>query len=136
MEGCLSSEPHLIVSRKALFAWQYHGAQNVEFLPATRAVEEEEEAEEVEGEATNEGAGGFAEMYQNMSQGDWQAQANWMYDHTIREFQYLSTRDNLEPRLLIDPFSRREADYPPYGYHGHIPSGYAYRPSLSHDSSS
>nr|GEX75764.1 hypothetical protein [Tanacetum cinerariifolium] len=41
--------------------------------PATRFVDEEEDAEEeAEGEDANEGAGGFAEMYQNMSQGDWQ----------------------------------------------------------------
>ncbi|GKA48128.1 hypothetical protein Tco_0741086 [Tanacetum coccineum] len=53
-----------------------------------------------------------------------------MYDHTVREFQYLSTRDNLEPQLQIDPFPGREADYHPYGYHGHMPPGYAYRPAL------
>ncbi|GJZ03453.1 hypothetical protein Tco_0536728 [Tanacetum coccineum] len=35
--------------------------------------------EEAEGEAANERAGGFAEMYKNMSQGDWQVhQARWM----------------------------------------------------------
>ncbi|GKA58649.1 hypothetical protein Tco_0757962 [Tanacetum coccineum] len=99
--------------------------------PATRVVEEEEEAEEeAEGEAANEGVGGSAEMYQNMSQ------ANWMYDHTVREFQYLSTQDNLEPHLQINPFPGREADYPPYGYHGLMPPGYAYRPGPSHDGSS
>nr|GEY91272.1 zinc finger, CCHC-type [Tanacetum cinerariifolium] len=80
--------------------------------PATRAVEKDDEAEEeVGGEAANMGAGGSAKMYRNMSQGDWQvrqalwmeqqdkgwgqfdtwkgqheAQANWMYDHTVREF--------------------------------------------------
>ncbi|GJT93704.1 hypothetical protein Tco_1082549 [Tanacetum coccineum] len=37
------------------------------------SVEEVEEAEEeAEGEAVNEGASGFAKMYRNMSQGDWQ----------------------------------------------------------------
>ncbi|GKA90219.1 hypothetical protein Tco_0812089 [Tanacetum coccineum] len=97
--------------------------------PATRAVEEDEAEEEAEGEAANVGGWWFAEMYRNMSQGNWQvrqarwmdqqeerweqfdvwrghqeAQANWMYDHTVRKFQYLSTRDNLEPHLQIDPF--------------------------------
>ncbi|GKB51444.1 hypothetical protein Tco_0902197 [Tanacetum coccineum] len=50
------------------------------FNPTTRAVEEEEEAEEeAEGEVANEGAGGSAKMYWNMSQGNWQArQAQWM----------------------------------------------------------
>ncbi|GKC05383.1 hypothetical protein Tco_0996993, partial [Tanacetum coccineum] len=33
----------------------------------------------------------------------------------------MSTRDNLEPHLQIDPFPGFEADYPPYGYHGHMP---------------
>nr|GEU53155.1 retrovirus-related Pol polyprotein from transposon TNT 1-94 [Tanacetum cinerariifolium] len=45
-------------------------------------------------------------------------------------------RDNLEPRLHINPFPGREADYPPRGYHGHMPLGYAYRPGPSHDGSS
>ncbi|GKD43709.1 hypothetical protein Tco_1268354 [Tanacetum coccineum] len=40
--------------------------------PVIRVVEEDNEAEEeVGGEAANEGAGGSAEMYRNMSQGDW-----------------------------------------------------------------
>ncbi|GJR48253.1 hypothetical protein Tco_1316356 [Tanacetum coccineum] len=103
----------------------------------TPAVEEDEAEEEAEGEVANTRASGSAEMYRNMSQGDWQeTQANWMYDHTVREFQYLSTRDNLEPQLQIDPFPGREADYHPYGYHGHMPPGYAYRPGLSYDGSS
>ncbi|GJU32905.1 hypothetical protein Tco_1176494 [Tanacetum coccineum] len=64
-------------------------------------------------------------------QGNWQEeQANWMYDHTVRHFQYLSTRDNLDPHLQIDPFLRPEADYPPYGY-----LGYEYCPDPSHDGS-
>nr|GEU63862.1 hypothetical protein [Tanacetum cinerariifolium] len=48
--------------------------------PATQAVEEEDEAEEeAGGDACNEGAGGSADMYRNMSQGDWQVrQARWM----------------------------------------------------------
>nr|GEV24256.1 zinc finger, CCHC-type [Tanacetum cinerariifolium] len=60
-------------------------------------IEEDNEAgEEVGREAANEGAGGSAVMYWNTSQGDWkEAQANWMYNHTVREFQYLSTRDNI-----------------------------------------
>ncbi|GJU60982.1 hypothetical protein Tco_1238748 [Tanacetum coccineum] len=45
--------------------------------------------------------------------------ANWMYDHTVLQF---------------DPFPRREADYPPYGYHGYVPLGYEYQanPKVSH----
>ncbi|GJQ90677.1 hypothetical protein Tco_0001816 [Tanacetum coccineum] len=48
--------------------------------PATRAVEENDEAEEAnEGEVGNEGVGGSANMYCNMSQNDWQVrQARWM----------------------------------------------------------
>nr|GEZ12569.1 hypothetical protein [Tanacetum cinerariifolium] len=59
--------------------------------------------------------------------GQQEEQANWMYDHTVRHFRYLSTHDNLDPHLQIDPFPEREADYPPYGYTGHMPSGYEYR---------
>ncbi|GKE28435.1 hypothetical protein Tco_1443819 [Tanacetum coccineum] len=49
------------------------------FWPTTREVEEEDdednEADEAaKGEAGNEGAGGPADMYRNMSQGDWQVQ--------------------------------------------------------------
>ncbi|GJR80062.1 hypothetical protein Tco_0150847 [Tanacetum coccineum] len=62
--------------------------------------------------------------------------ANWMYDHTVCQFQHLSTHDNLDPHLQIDPFPGRKADYPPFGYHGPMPPGYAYRPYPSHDSSS
>ena len=54
--------------------------------------------------------------------------ANWMYDHIVRQFQYLSTRENLDPHLQIDPFPGREEDYPPYGYTGHMPPGNEYRP--------
>ncbi|GJX14296.1 hypothetical protein Tco_0206054 [Tanacetum coccineum] len=48
----------------------------------------------------------------------------------------MSTRDNLEPHLHINPFPGFEADYPLYGYHGHMPPGYAYRPNPSQDGSS
>ncbi|GKD43636.1 hypothetical protein Tco_1268281 [Tanacetum coccineum] len=96
-----------------------------------------------------------------MSQGDWQVRqarwmdqqderwgridawmgqqderAHWMYDHTVCQFQHISTRDNLEPHLQIDPFPRFEADYPPYGYQGHMPPGYTYRPYPPQDGSS
>ncbi|GJW55610.1 hypothetical protein Tco_0099695 [Tanacetum coccineum] len=41
--------------------------------PATRAVEEDDEAEEeADGEVANEEVGGSAEIYRNISQGDWQ----------------------------------------------------------------
>jgi hypothetical protein len=88
---------------------------------------------------------GTADYYRHMGRGDWQAHQgawmgqvdawrtttdqrfDWMYDHTIRQMQHLSTRNQLEPHLQIDPFPGREADYPPYGYTGHIPPGYDYR---------
>ncbi|GJT44552.1 hypothetical protein Tco_0953267 [Tanacetum coccineum] len=78
--------------------------------PATRGVVEEDEGhdEKGDGEGGNERAGG----------------------------SHMSTRDNLEPHLQIDPFPGFEADYPPYGYHGHMPPGYTYRPDPSHDGSS
>ncbi|GJX30691.1 hypothetical protein Tco_0240546 [Tanacetum coccineum] len=75
--------------------------------PATLQVREGDEVEE----ATNKKAGGSAEMYRGMSMGGW---------------QYLSTRDNLDPHLQIDPFLGHETNYPPYGYTGHMPPGYEY----------
>ncbi|GJW15434.1 zinc finger, CCHC-type containing protein [Tanacetum coccineum] len=76
--------------------------------PATRGVagEGEGDDEEGDGEGGNEGVGGSADIYLHMSQGDWQQdeRAHQMYDHTVRQFQHLSTRDNLEPHLQIDPF--------------------------------
>ncbi|GKC31788.1 hypothetical protein Tco_1039082 [Tanacetum coccineum] len=115
--------------------------------PATRQVGEEDEVEE----AAEEGAGGSANVYRNMSRGDWQVcqgqwmdqqdgrwgqvetwmtrqtdQANWMYDHIVCHFQYFFTHDNLHPHLQIDPFPGREADYHPYGYTGKMPPGYEY----------
>nr|GEU93691.1 zinc finger, CCHC-type [Tanacetum cinerariifolium] len=87
------------------------------FWLATReTVEEDDEGDkEARGGTGHEGAGGFADMYRNMSQGDWQVcqahwmdqqdeRAHWMYDHTVCQFQYLSTHDNLDPHLQIDPF--------------------------------
>ncbi|GJV10286.1 hypothetical protein Tco_1351827 [Tanacetum coccineum] len=134
MRDALSIEPppHVFKKKSLIAMGVIMELQNrICVWPETRAMEEEEEAEEeAEGEATNEEAGGSAKM------GQQEAQANWMYDHTVREFQYLSTRDNLEPHLQIDPFLGREADYPPYGYHRHMPPGYAYRPDPSHDGSS
>nr|GEX35884.1 putative retrotransposon Orf1 [Tanacetum cinerariifolium] len=62
--------------------------------------------------------------------------AHWMYDHTVRQFQYMSTRDNLKLDLQIDPFLGFEFDYPLYGYHLHMPLGYTYRPNPSQDGSS
>ncbi|GKB97514.1 hypothetical protein Tco_0983651 [Tanacetum coccineum] len=84
-------------------------ALSVEPLPHVKEDDEAEEA--VKGEAGNEGAGGSADMYRNMSQGDWQVRqarwmdqqdehwgrlntwigqqeerANWIYDHTVRQF--------------------------------------------------
>ncbi|GJV57870.1 zinc finger, CCHC-type containing protein [Tanacetum coccineum] len=56
--------------------------------------------------------------------GQQEERANWMYDHTVRQFQHLSTRDNLDPHLQIDLFPGRKADYPPFGYHGPMPPGF------------
>nr|GEV96323.1 zinc finger, CCHC-type [Tanacetum cinerariifolium] len=69
----------------------------VDALSIEPKVEEDDEVEE----AANEEAGGSAE--------------------------YLSTHDNLDPHLHIDPFPRREVDYPPYGYTSHMPPRYEYR---------
>ncbi|GJT59792.1 hypothetical protein Tco_1003325 [Tanacetum coccineum] len=104
------------------------------YWPTTCGVGEDDEAEE----AAEEGAGGSSDVYRNMSTGDWQAcqglwmdqmdnrwgqmegwmtvqdqRTNWMYDHTVCQFQHLSTRNNLESPLQIEPFPGREADYPP-----------------------
>ncbi|GJX61510.1 hypothetical protein Tco_0294410 [Tanacetum coccineum] len=93
-----------------------------------------------------------------MSQGDWQVRqtlwmdqqdeqwgrlntwigqqderAYWKYDHTVCQFQYLSTRDNLNPYLQIDPVPGYEANYPPIGYQGYMPPGYEYRLDPSQD---
>ncbi|GJR01086.1 hypothetical protein Tco_0524070 [Tanacetum coccineum] len=48
--------------------------------PTPRVVEEEEEAkEEAKRNVGHEGVGGSADIYRNMSQGDWQVcQAHWM----------------------------------------------------------
>nr|GEY79774.1 hypothetical protein [Tanacetum cinerariifolium] len=81
----------------------------------------DDEAEEV----AEKEAGGSASAYRDMSRGDWPAcQDLWMYQMDNHWGQYLSTRDNLEPHLQIDPFPGREVDYPPYGYRGHMPPGY------------
>ncbi|GKA84141.1 hypothetical protein Tco_0805736 [Tanacetum coccineum] len=58
--------------------------------------------------------------------GDYQ-RSDWMYDHTVRQMQYLSTRDHLEPHLQIDPFPGPETGYPPFGFTGPMPPGYDYR---------
>jgi hypothetical protein len=60
---------------------------------------------------------GSADYYRHMSRGDWQAHQgawmgqvdawrtttdqrfDWMYDHTIRQMQHLSTRNQIEPHL-------------------------------------
>ncbi|GJZ94264.1 hypothetical protein Tco_0666467 [Tanacetum coccineum] len=107
--------------------------------PATREVVGEGGGdEEGDKEGGNKGIGGFTNIYRNMSQGDWQQdeQAHWMYDHTVFQFQHMSTRGNLEPHLQIDPFLRFEADYPPFGYQGHMPPGYTYHPYPPQDGSS
>ncbi|GKC35725.1 hypothetical protein Tco_1048109, partial [Tanacetum coccineum] len=131
--------------------------------PVTRGIIEEDKGDDEEGdrEGGNKGAKGSTDIYRNMSEGDWQVRqarwidqqdnqwgrlntwmeqqdqrAYWMYDHTVRQFHHMSTRDNLEPHLQINPFPGFEADYPLYGYHSHMPPGYTYRPDPSHDGSS
>ncbi|GKB83972.1 hypothetical protein Tco_0950867 [Tanacetum coccineum] len=114
-------------------------------VKSIRDLKKEDEGDDEGNEATggyagHEGVGGFADIYRNMSQGDWQVRqqdnrAHWMYDHTIHQFQYLSTRDNLNPHLQTDPFPGYEADYPPVGYQGYMPPGYEYRLGLSQDDS-
>ncbi|GJT19565.1 hypothetical protein Tco_0878271 [Tanacetum coccineum] len=78
--------------------------------PDTREVAGEGggDDEEGDGEVGNEGIGDSVDIYRNMSQGDWQQDErdHWMYVHTVRQFQHMSTRDNLEPHLQIDPFPR------------------------------
>ncbi|GJV13324.1 hypothetical protein Tco_1354865 [Tanacetum coccineum] len=78
--------------------------------PATRGVMDEGEGDDEEGDGKggNKGVGGSTDIYHDMSQGDWQQdeRAHWMYDHTVRQFQHMSTYDNLEPHLQIDPFPR------------------------------
>ena len=116
------------------------------YVPPGHVEEDDDEDEEDEQEQEHGGyAVGSDDYYRNMSRGDWQAHQgawmgqvdtwrattdqrfDWMYDHTIRQMQHLSTRDHLEPHLQIDPFPGRESDYPPYGYFGHLPPGYEYR---------
>ncbi|GKE21724.1 retrotransposon ORF1 [Tanacetum coccineum] len=76
--------------------------------PTTREVAREGGGNDEEGdeEGGNKGIGGSADIYCNMSQGDWQQneRAHWMYDHTVRQFQHMSTRDNLEPHLQMIHF--------------------------------
>ncbi|GJZ77290.1 hypothetical protein Tco_1487173 [Tanacetum coccineum] len=106
---------------------------------ATRGIVDEGEGDDEEGDGKggNKGVGGSVDIYRNMSQGDWQDErAHWMYDHTVRQFQHMSTHDNLEPHLQIDPFPGFEADYPSYGYQGHMPPSYTYRPYPPQDGSS
>ncbi|GJY89844.1 hypothetical protein Tco_0505040 [Tanacetum coccineum] len=129
MMGALSVEPSPhVFKKKSLISigviMKLHNGGC--FWPITReAIEEDDEGDEkAGGGAGHEGAGGSADMYSNMSQGDWQVhqerwmdqqdeqrvrintwmgqqdeRAHWMYDHTIRQFQYMSTRDNLDPHL-------------------------------------
>ncbi|GKA88260.1 retrovirus-related pol polyprotein from transposon TNT 1-94, partial [Tanacetum coccineum] len=102
------------------------------YWPATREVMEEGGGDYEEGdeEGGNEGVGGSADIYRNMSQGDWQVRqarwidqhdahwgrinawmgkqderAHWMYDHTVRQLPATCrTATNLEPPQEIDPF--------------------------------
>ncbi|GKC33449.1 hypothetical protein Tco_1040743 [Tanacetum coccineum] len=107
---------------------------------ATEVMVEEEDEVDDEG---NEATGGRVRWINKMSSGEgstlgWGQQddrAHWMYDHTVRQFQYLSTHDNLNPHFQIDPFPGYEADYPPVGYQGYMPTGYEYRPGPSQDDS-
>ncbi|GKE84331.1 hypothetical protein Tco_1558073 [Tanacetum coccineum] len=130
-------QPH-VFKKKSLIAMgvimEIHGRICV--WPRTMAEEEEDDAGDDEGARGDAGQGeaeGSADLYRNMSQDQ---RASWMYEHTVCQFQYLSIRDNLEPHLQIDPFPRFEANYPPYGYQGHMPPGYTYHPYPPQDGSS
>ncbi|GJY08008.1 hypothetical protein Tco_0375062 [Tanacetum coccineum] len=88
------------------------------YWPTTCGVGEDDEVEE----AAEEGAGQM-ETWMTIQDG----RSNWMYDHIVRHFQYMSTRDNLNPHLQIDLFPGREVDYPPYGYTRPMPPDYDYQ---------
>ncbi|GJS62328.1 zinc finger, CCHC-type containing protein [Tanacetum coccineum] len=84
MISALSVDPSpLVLKKKSLFSMGvvmelHNGAC---FWPATQEVkEEDDEADEAAGgDAGNKGVGGSADMYRNMSQGDWQVpQARWI----------------------------------------------------------
>nr|GEU94501.1 hypothetical protein [Tanacetum cinerariifolium] len=92
-EGCIIVEPppHVFKKKSLIVMSVIMELQNRMCVwPVTRAMKGEEEAkEEAEGEGANEGAGGSAEMYQNMSQGDWQVrQARWMDQQDERWEQF------------------------------------------------
>ncbi|GKA91160.1 hypothetical protein Tco_0813030 [Tanacetum coccineum] len=91
---------------------------------AVRAIEEEDDEDDDEaagGGASHEEAGDEQLGRLNTWMGQQDERANWMYDHIVRQFQYMSTHDNLDLHLQIDPFPKREAEYPPYGYTSHMP---------------
>ncbi|GKD72426.1 hypothetical protein Tco_1330708 [Tanacetum coccineum] len=71
----------------------------------------------------------------NTWMGQQDERSHWMYDHTACQFQYLSTHDNLNPYLQIDPFLGYKADYLPVGYQRYMPPGYEYRLGPSQDDS-
>ncbi|GKA66973.1 hypothetical protein Tco_0766781 [Tanacetum coccineum] len=128
MRDALSIEPppHVFKKKSLISMGVIMEPQNrICVWPTTRAVEEEDKVkEEAGGDAGNEVARGSADMYRNITQ---EERAKWMYDHTVCQFQHMSTHDNLDPHLQINPFPGREADYPLYGYTGHMPPGYEYR---------
>ncbi|GKC61792.1 hypothetical protein Tco_1089390 [Tanacetum coccineum] len=76
------------------------------YWPATRGVGEDDEARH--GLWMDQKDSRWGQMETWMTRQD--QRADWMYDHTTHQFQHLSTRDNLEPHLQIDPFQGREAD--------------------------
>ncbi|GKF58308.1 hypothetical protein Tco_0171845 [Tanacetum coccineum] len=84
MIGALSVEPSpLVFKKKSLISMgvvmELHNGEC--FWPAAREVvkEDDEGDGEAGGNAGHEGAGGSADMYRNISQGDWQVfQARWM----------------------------------------------------------
>ncbi|GJW26556.1 hypothetical protein Tco_0040367 [Tanacetum coccineum] len=84
MVSVLSREPPPHVYRKTSLIkmgvkMELH--EGVCYWPVTREVarEEEDDNEEGDGEGGNEGVGGSADVYRNMSQGEWQVhQAQWM----------------------------------------------------------
>ncbi|GJU15627.1 hypothetical protein Tco_1143593, partial [Tanacetum coccineum] len=82
--------------------------------PAIRAMEEEENEDDDEG--------------------DWQVQKMRWMDQQDEQWGRLNTwigQQDERANWDIDPFLGREANYPPYGYTGHMPPGYEYRFGLA-----
>nr|GEZ98096.1 zinc finger, CCHC-type [Tanacetum cinerariifolium] len=90
--------------------------------PATRPAQPQQQEQANEKEEAD-GRWGQLETWMTRQE----QRSDWTYAHTVRQMQYLSMRDHLDPHMQIDPFPGREADYPPIGYTRPMPPGYDYR---------